>query len=369
MGSPRQSDVIGLSTFYTGDAPLTTQNVAPHKNHPPIASVMVYVGLDRVGDGLLKLPFVRGLRQAFPDAKITWLAGKETSVYGSVMAPLVDGLLDEVIENAGIGFSPWEFLHRPLDGRAFDLVIDTQRIFWTSLSLWRVPHKRFISPAARGLLSDRRPPKGYKRPKSMQRQLLDLLELASGQTFETPTKLDLALPDAMRAEAAALLPEGKTYVGIAPGSGGRPKCWPLDRFIAVAKAQSAQGHTPVFLIGPQETEWLDDLRAAVPDALFPLQTNDAGHRHGFSPLFTIALAERFTAGLSNDSGVGHMMAIGGQPLVSLFGPTVPEKFMPMNDKLTILRAADFAGDAGGREMSLIPQSAVLDAVQASVPAA
>ena len=65
-------------------------------------SVLVYVGLDRVGDSLLKLPFVQGLRHAFPEAHITWLAGKDTSVYATFMAPTVDGLLDEVIDDAGI---------------------------------------------------------------------------------------------------------------------------------------------------------------------------------------------------------------------------------------------------------------------------
>ena len=33
------------------------------------------------------------------------------------MAPTVDGLLDEVIDEAGIGLSIKEFLYRPLDGR------------------------------------------------------------------------------------------------------------------------------------------------------------------------------------------------------------------------------------------------------------
>ena len=91
---------------------------------PPPASVLVYVGLDRVGDGLLKMPFVRGLREAFPEARITWVAGKETSVYAGVIAPEVTGLLDEVIETARIGATPTELFRRPLDGRRFDLVID-----------------------------------------------------------------------------------------------------------------------------------------------------------------------------------------------------------------------------------------------------
>ena len=46
-----------------------------------IESVLIHVGLDRLGDGLLKLPFVRGLKTAFPNARVTWFAGKETTVY------------------------------------------------------------------------------------------------------------------------------------------------------------------------------------------------------------------------------------------------------------------------------------------------
>ena len=79
-------------------------------------SVLVYVGLDRIGDSLLKLPFVRSLREAFPGAHITWVAGKDTSVYASNMAPFVKGLLDEVLENAGIGLSPKELLKKRGNG-------------------------------------------------------------------------------------------------------------------------------------------------------------------------------------------------------------------------------------------------------------
>ena len=321
-------------------------------------SVLVYVGLDRVGDGLLKLPFVRGLRQAFPGAHITWLAGKDTSVYASCLAPVVEGLLDEVIEHAGIGLHPAELLKRPLGGRKFDLIIDSQKILWASFSLWRIPHTTFISPAGRFLLSSIKAPKGYKFPKSMQRQLLDLLELASGQKFETPKSLSLALSENYRADALELLPVGKDYIGFAPGSGGKPKCWDLKNFIRLAKAEVEHDRVPVFFLGPQEPEWKTPVNAQIPSALFPLQIKD----NGFDPLYTIALSERMSATVSNDSGVGHMIALGSKPLVSLFGPTVPEKFMPMSDNLTIIEAKSF----GGREMSFIPYDVVAKALQDSL---
>jgi hypothetical protein len=55
-----------------------------------------------------------------------------------------------------------------------------------------------------------------------------------------------------------------------------------------------------------------------------------------------------------------MFATGGAKLISLFGRTVPEKFMPMAHNLTIIRAQDF----GGREMHFIPVGAVSQAVEA-----
>tara|TARA_Y100001934_G_scaffold282210_1_gene394926 strand:- start:1285 stop:2286 length:1002 start_codon:yes stop_codon:yes gene_type:complete len=318
-------------------------------------SVLIYVGLDRVGDGLLKLPFVRGLRKAFPNAHITWLAGKDTSVYASCLAPVVRGLLDEVVEHAGIGLHPSELLKRPLGKRKFDLIIDSQKIFWASLSLWRIPHKTFISPAGRFFLSSIKPPKNYKFPKSMQRQLLDLLELASGQKFNTPKNLNLKPSEDYRRIAVELLPIEHKYVGFAPGSGGKPKCWALENFINLATYVIKKNYIPVFFLGPQELNWISPINANVPKALFPLQIENKK----FDPLFTIALAERMIVSVSNDSGVGHMIATGGKPLITLFGPTVPEKFRPMSENLTIIEAKSY----GGKQMSFIPFDPVTRALQ------
>ena len=322
-------------------------------------SVLVYVGLDRVGDSLLKLPFVQGLRHAFPEAHITWLAGKDTSVYASFMAPTVDGLLDEVIDDAGIGLGIKEFLCRPLNGRPFDLIIDTQRVALATLVVYRIRHKAFVSPFAKFALSTYKPPKGYVFPKSMQRQMLDLLEIATGDKVPTPAAIDLPVDNALVAAAADALPTGPVYVGLSPGAGGLPKCWPLEKFVLLAKAQELAGRVPVFILGPQEKDWQREIKAAVPSAMFPLQTHNLGEQYGYLPQLTIALSRRLAVSVCNDSGTGHMCAIGGQPLISLFGRTAPEKFTPMSPCLTILRAQDF----GGREMTFIPVDAVKGAVE------
>lgn len=315
------------------------------------SSILVYVGLDAVGDGLMKLPFLRALRTAFPAARITWMAGKGHTVYAGSLAPLVAGLVDEVLDEADVGSRAAELVgRRPLPGRSFDLIIDTQRRLLTTLILRRVRHGRFISAAANFLLSATRPTKGWKRPASMVGQLLSLVELASGR----PALAEAPLPrdPAIEAQADALLPPGKTYLGFAPGAGGKYKCWPLERYVELAARQRAA--IPVFLLGPAETEWVAPIRAALPHALLPLQAVDKA-----PPALTIALGRRLAVAVANDSGTGHMLAAADTPLVSLFGPTPPEKFAPAAHRLTIVRAQDFGSDA----MAAIPVEAVAEALE------
>ncbi len=307
-----------------------------------------------MGDALMKMPFVRALRETYPRAHITWLAGKGKTVFAGPLAPLVDGLIDEVIEEAGIGIRWSEILRRPLPGRHFDLVIDTQRRVPTTLALRRLRCGMFVSGAAGFAFSSVRPMRGYRKPATMIRQMLDLIELASGTRVEQ--RIAPLYDRASYAQATALLPDGAVYVGLVPGAGGRHKCWPRERFVEIGRRQVHAGRVPVVILGPDESLWHAELRAALPEARFPLQDGSA---RGVGPLLTIALAARMAAAVSNDSGGGHLMAAGGVPLVSLWGPTVMEKAPPQTPSLITVLARDF----GSTAMEAIPVEAVDAAVE------
>lgn len=319
--------------------------------------LLVYSGLELIGDGVMKLAFVRALKRAWPSAHVTWLAGKGRTVYAHEIAPLVAGAIDEVIENAGIGSRAAELLHRPLPQRRFDLVIDTQRRVLTTLILRRLRSGVFVSGAARFLLSDRRPPRGYVRPERLLDQLFDLIAIAGGAAV-TPA-FDLALGSPWREAALTALPPGPIYVGIAPGAGGAHKQWPHDRFVALAEAQHRAGRAVAMLLGPNERAWHDEFRAMLPRALFPLQDAGIVPEVMASPLYTIALGQRLAAAVANDSGAGHLLAASGCPLVSLFGPTSAAKFAPAARRSEIVAAQRFGGEA----MVTIPPEAVIDAVE------
>jgi ADP-heptose:LPS heptosyltransferase len=322
----------------------------------PDSKVLVYVGLDLVGDGLIKLPFARALRAAFPQGKITWLAGRGKTAYAGSLSPLVAGLIDEVIEDADIGNHSYELIVPPLRGREFDLVIDTQRRFLTSLILKRIRTRVFVSGSGDFVLSDVKPPESYKKPEPMIRQMLDLIEIATSRA--TDPYAPLPLPDETRALAAKLLRPGYPYIAIAPGAGGKIKQWPLDNFVGMARTLANIGKVPVFLLGPDEESWFGHLAGVVPTGLFPLQSASA-RGFNYRADLTIALAQRCQAGIANDSGGGHMIAAAGIPMISLFGPTDPAKFAPSTKRLKIIRAQEF----GGSDMALIPPGNVLNAIE------
>ncbi len=301
----------------------------------------------------MKVPFLRALRHAFPNARVTWLTAGGC-VYAEALAPLAQPFIDEVIAHTGIGGQWRQILRRPLKGRAFDIVIDTQRRVKTTLILRRIRHRVFISGAADFRFSDRKPSRPYVKKRRMVDAMLDLVTVAGGRKAELDTR---PMTDALNDLAAeALLPApDAAYIGLAPGAGGAHKRWLLENFIAVARALQEKGQVPVFLLGPAEHTLREAIAAALPGIYLPNLTH---------PLLTIALARRLKAAVANDSGTGHMLAAADVPLVSLFGPTDPSKFAPYVKRGIVLAAQDFASDSARADnMEAIPVAAVLQALE------
>jgi hypothetical protein len=121
------------------------------------------------------------------------------------------------------------------------------------------------------------------------------------------------------------LPE--RFLALHPGSGGRAKNWPFERFLELADA-IAPDQPWLLVLGPAEIEWLDDARLP-PRAVVAREL----------PLRTLA-ALLADAGLfvGNDAGVTHLAAACGIATLALFGPTDPETWAPDGVRVATLRA-------------------------------
>ncbi len=117
---------------------------------------------------------------------------------------------------------------------------------------------------------------------------------------------------------------------IHPGSGGRNKLWPLERFVELAASLGEQGHSIVVALGEVEIETLSPAEIAslgkVGKIVRPATLVE---------LFELLATARLLVG--NDSGPAHLAAILGVPTVALFGRDNEQTWRPAGPRVRVLR--------------------------------
>jgi heptosyltransferase III len=122
----------------------------------------------------------------------------------------------------------------------------------------------------------------------------------------------------------------ESVVAIHPGSGGTWKCWPAARFAQVADVLTAHGRRVVLIQGPADEEVVEKVRASMKD-------EPSAVISGLPIMDLAALLSSCACYLGNDSGVTHLAAAVGVPVVAIFGPTDPAIWGPRGRSVEILR--------------------------------
>ena len=313
-------------------------------------SILVYSGGEAIGDALYKLNFIKTLRYNFPDSKITWLAGQGKTEYSYNLKPLVNNLIDEVVDNLKIGVNPFiEFIKPSPIKKEYDVIIDTQTVVLPTLCLKKIKHKIFLSASAKWIFSDLKPNNFSIKNTSLNDRLNIFIKLINNNEVKY-CKKDIKIENKYIKLSNTLLPKGKTYIGISPGAGDKAKIWPLNKFVKLAQGQVNKNRIPVFFLGPDEKNLLEIIKKDVPQAIFPEWTDTAIKSGLKGPILVIALAKKVNVAIANDSGTGHMFAVAGTKLISLFSKHNAIKYAPNAKELIILDSKKW----GGVDPNLIP---------------
>jgi len=318
--------------------------------------IAVLVDREGLGDVMLKAPFLRALRRAFPDHEVWWIATHQSSM-ADECRPMFERDVAKVITHAALDGPTGPLLRRLRALPPFERVFDSRtKISTVALARFGLTHRGFYCCLPGYILCDGHPT-SRRRPRHIAERMLSLIPCATGRPADASGRLE-ASP---RSQATALrrLPAGPTYVGIAPGSRQADKNWPLENYGEAAQALLARGVTPVFLLGPQEGDVEARIREAAAGAMVLRADPHVPAAAGLDLL--IAEGQRFAALIANDNGVGHLLGAAGVPVVSLFGPTDPARWAPVAPANTILKASDFGG---GTVIEAIPVEPVVEAVTA-----
>ncbi len=284
-----------------------------------------------LGDIVLALPALSALRNSFPESKISWFVRPE-------FAPLLKNHphLTEIIpfDRKFLGkawYHPRAFasllsLILRLRRSRFDAVIDLQGLFRTaSLSWLSGCRKRFGMTTARefGHIF-------YTHKIAQDRNCIHLVDyylkiVQTAGACENQVQFLLPVDSAAADSVKKLLKTNGingAYAVFVPTSAHSDKCWPAERFAALADRVSKQFGLSIIATGTASekgaVEELGNL-ANVPIANFAGATC-------LSEL--IALLKQARLVVSNDTGPGHIAAALGVPVVLIFGRSNPARVAP-----------------------------------------
>jgi heptosyltransferase-2 len=285
-----------------------------------------------VGDAVMSIPALEAVRRAAPDAEIAVLAKPGVAgLYGG--QAFVDRVLrfESASQAAGL-----------LRRERFDSALLLQNAFQAAWVAWRGGVRERIGYARDGrsaLLTRAIPvPRRGETPAHEAYYYLELVHRA-GWLVELPAIERIRLrvePAAVERAEEALRTTGARpgalRVALAPGAAyGTAKCWPAERFAALADRLIADADADVILFG---TDSERDVAGRVASGMRQRPLNLAGQ----TPLGELAAffaACRVFVG--NDSGAAHVAAASGVPVVVIFGPTDAEATAPLTPRRSLIR--------------------------------
>ncbi len=274
-----------------------------------------------LGDFILTIPAIKALRQRWPKAYIEIVGYPRIAILAKV-AGIVDEIrsLDRAEMARYFSFSPDISDNQREYIQSFDLVIsylyDPNETVTANLK----------NAGARQVIYAAPQPQEKHAVFHLMKPLEELAIFAEGGEFPA-LQLD---PEALHEYILPAEIRANNTVAIHPGSGGKAKNWPVEKFLELADRLSREnGISPAFVFGEAES-----------DILYEVDQHDTPHPI-FSNLPLLHFAKILThckGYVGNDSGATHLAAALGLPSLAIFGPTNPDIWAPSGPDTCVVRS-------------------------------
>ena len=291
-----------------------------------INRVLLYNSGGGIGDAIQMLPLLNTLKNELKNTKFYYLSAHENH-FNSTLKDLNYEIESLNLKIKYFGFRWWHALivqkrFKMLNIESFDLILDLQSKIRNSLILKIISHKKFISSTFNFRLS--KPKLNIKKENRITETILKAINFLFEKNYQLSEYNIDKIHKKFHFESEKLLPN-KNYVGfsITQGNVYRKKEWPLDNVIKISSILLEKGKIPVFFIEKKNTELKNKINSLLPNALFPEHESELG-----CPALVVCLGKRLDFAISIDNGVMHMLSLSKVPMITLFGPTDPEKFAP-----------------------------------------
>jgi heptosyltransferase-2 len=287
-----------------------------------------------LGDTVMAVPALRALRRGRPEARILAAGPWASTLAGQSLADVL-----VTYPRAWSGRLRAADTVREFEGDTAIVLPNSSEAALTAW-YWGAPRRVGFADGARSwLLSD-----SVSLPSPRQHQIdeyLILVERLGIEVQEREPHLEPPTPGTeSRRCARALLHEAangaanRPLIGVHVGAAyGSAKVWPPERVIELCRRLEAAGALGVLMGAPGDIDLARTITAEAPAC------NLVGRDH--PDLLAAMLAEVHVL-VSGDTGVAHLAAALGTPVVTLFGPTDPRLTAPRGPALILQHAVPCA---------------------------
>ncbi len=295
-----------------------------------------------IGDTILTVPFLRNLRRAHPGARIDMVVAPYSSdvIRGT---PYVDEFLvydpptihaDSRGEHRGIAKKA--AFARTLRASRYDKIYVLKRSLSSAVLAFLAGARERVGfdTERRGFLLTLRVPYRYDRHEV--RNFLSVLEADGIPVADDHLEAWISPEEeAFAADRFATAPRlsGRTVVALHPFAANPGKTWHEDDFVAVANALQEMRDAGILIFGGGR-----DVEAArrMAGRIRPAPELAVGTT---TLRQTMALLSRCDLLVCNDSGIMHLAAAVGTPLLALFGSENPVRFGPWSPRAEVIYKA------------------------------
>lgn len=344
-------------------------NVSPRR--------ILVVGPSWVGDMVMAQTLFSALKVQHPDCLIDVLAPDWSRPILERM-PEVNAALSLPFGHGDLRLGERRQQGRALQGQYDQSIVLPNSLKSALIPFWaKIPQRTGWRGEVRyGLLNDVRPLDKQRYPLMVQR----FVALALARDALVPSLEQISAPhllvDMSKAEAARSrlgLSLNLPVMALCPGAEfGPSKRWPDEHYAELAAMQLKEGWQVWIFGSAKDREVADAIRAQVPVALHSRIHILAGDT---SLAEAVDLMAQVNVVVSNDSGLMHIAAALGRPLVAVYGSTSPSFTPPLGEQVEICRLGLECSPCFERECPLqhlnclrqLPASTVFSAVQRVMP--
>ena len=282
------------------------------------------------GETLFATPFLRALRRQRPAAWIATLGHprcREVLLHNAH----VDAQFDYDEEGAHRGpLGKWRLV-RALSAHRADTAFILRRSLSRSLllALAGIPARVGCANAKSGWLLTHRvlAPRGPRHKAATYLPLLEAVGLSADGA--AALECDYTVSEEERRDARGLfdrlgVSDGRPMVVLHPGANWAHKRWAPNRFAALGDRLAAEGSCIVITGGPDDRAVAESIRRTMRQPAAVLAGATSLRQLG-------ACLAQARLVIANDTGVLHIAAALGRPLVALYGPTSPALTGPLGD--------------------------------------